>query len=175
MEGLLKKKVSVFLWKYKWWFISGIIIPFAIVMAIPYFYVMDPSLYGSSQEAVSLVERAIQCTLDEGEETTFSKIKSGKRSDLLNKDLYVWIIDAQGMMLAHPDNTLLGQDLFTLQDKKGRFFIKEILGVAKTKGKGWVDYWWDHPISKKIIPKRTYVQMFGDRIYCCGIYVFDKK
>jgi cytochrome c len=44
--------------------------------------------------------------------------------------------------------------------------------VAKTKGGGWVDYSWVNPATKKVQPKKTWVQRVegADMYVGCGIF-----
>jgi hypothetical protein len=49
-------------------------------------------------------------------------------------------------------------------------FRKEILDLAKSKGKGWVDYKFKNPESGKVEAKTTYIQLVGDVTLEAGIY-----
>ncbi len=76
------------------------------------------------------------------------------------------------MIVAHPKNPkLIGKNLLEVTDPDGKYFRKEIQEVAKTKGKGWVDYKYTNPENKKVEPKTTYLKKAGDLIICCGVYL----
>ena len=80
-------------------------------------------------------------------------------------------IDVNGKVFAHGGNpTLVGKDMSGAKDADGKFFIKEIINAAKTKGTGWIDYKWANPKTQKIDPKSTYYMKAGDVILGCGIY-----
>ena len=42
--------------------------------------------------------------------------------------------------------------------------------LAKTKGKGWQDYKFTNPVSKKIEQKSAYIEKVDDLIVGCGVY-----
>lgn len=125
------------------------------------------------KEAVALAEKAAAYIKENGEAKAFAEFnkRDGKFTDL-NKDLYVFVFDMTGKCLSHGTNAaLIGKDLSPLKDSSGKFFIKEMLSLAKSKGKGWVDYQWTNPTSKKIEGKATYVlKVNNDRFIGCGIY-----
>ena len=49
-------------------------------------------------------------------------------------------------------------DVLEAQDADGKFIVKEILEVGKTKGEGWGQYRWMNPARNKIGGKMTYVK-----------------
>jgi cytochrome c len=59
-----------------------------------------------------------------------------------------------------------------LKDADGKYFMREMVKVAQTKGTGWVDYKWTNPVSKKIEHKSSYVKRVGNEnlLIGCGIY-----
>ncbi|HKZ16302.1 MAG TPA: cache domain-containing protein [Geobacteraceae bacterium] len=85
-------------------------------------------------------------------------------------DIYVFVYDLEGTMLAHPNNTLIGQNLLEVPDAGGKMFRKEIVQGAKTKGSGWVDYQYLNPKTKEVEQKTTYFEKVDDLVICCGIY-----
>lgn len=127
----------------------------------------------SPQEAMALAERAAAYMKEKGEARAFAEFnkRDGRFTDL-NKDLYVFVFDMTGRCLSHGNDPLLiGRDLSQLKDSAGKFFIKEMISVALKKGKGWVDYQWSNPTTKRIEGKATYVLKTGsDRFIGCGIY-----
>jgi signal transduction histidine kinase len=60
--------------------------------------------------------------------------------------------------------------MLELPDAEGKLFRKDIVELAKSKGKGWVDYRYNNPVSKQIESKTTYLQRAGDIIQEAGIY-----
>ena len=55
-------------------------------------------------------------------------------------------------------------------DVDGKLYRKEMVTLAKTKGRGWVDYKYRNPVSGKVEPKTSYLAKTGDMIIICGIY-----
>jgi len=127
----------------------------------------------SPQEAMALAERAAAYIKAKGEDRAFAEFnkREGRFTDI-NKDLYVFVFDMTGRCLSHGnDPSLIGRDLSQLKDSSGKYFIKEMISVARKKGKGWVDYQWSNPTTKRIEGKTTYVLRTGsDRFIGCGTY-----
>lgn len=93
-----------------------------------------------------------------------------------NKNLYIFIMNFDGKMLAHPiKSELINQNLYNLKDSRGKFFVREIINIAKKNKNGFVEYYWETPSNKKISNKLTYIN--SDRnlnlIVCSGIYIDD--
>ena len=125
---------------------------------------------GTSKEAQVLVGKAIAYYKANGKDKAFAAINDPK-GQFVKKDLYVFAFDFNGVCLAHGANkALIGKDLSQLKDSNGKLFITEMSQGAKTKGKGWQDYNWTNPVSKKIEPKSSYYVKEGDIYFGCGIY-----
>jgi len=45
---------------------------------------------------------------------------------------------------------LIGKNLAELKDAEGKLFVQKMIEVAKKEGKGWVDYQWTNPVTKKL-------------------------
>lgn len=125
---------------------------------------------GTADDAKALVTKAVNYLHANGKEKAFAEFDNPK-GQFIDRDLYIFVIDASGKMLAHGTNPrLIGKTLNDLKDPDGKFIIKELIQVANTKGKGWVDYKWPNPVSKAIEPKSTYIEKVGDVLIACGIY-----
>jgi signal transduction histidine kinase len=128
------------------------------------------SAAGSADEAKALVEKAIAFYKANGKEKVIAEINNVK-GQFVKGELYVFIWDLNGTVLAHgPNPKLIGKDVSELRDADGKLFVKEGVELAKAKGSGWVDYKWTNPVSKKIDAKSTFVKKADDMIFCCGIY-----
>ncbi len=55
-------------------------------------------------------------------------------------------------------------------DAKGKRFVREMIDIAKTKGKGWVDYHALNPATGQVEPKSAYVERVDNILLGCGIY-----
>ncbi len=128
--------------------------------------------HGSKDEAMALTQAAVQKVQSAGAESAYKAFTEDKAA-WAKKDLYVFALDLSGNVLAHGGNAkLVGKNMLPLKDSNGKEFIKEVLDVAKSKGKGWVDYDWVNPTTKKIEPKSSYIQRVpnADALVAVGIY-----
>ena len=57
-----------------------------------------------------------------------------------------------------------------MRDPDGTYYVKERIEIVKAKGKGWQDYKFSNPVTKKIEHKTAYVEKAGDLIFGCGAY-----
>jgi len=126
--------------------------------------------FGTAAEAEAMVKKAVQLIKTEGKEKAFVEINNPKGT-LVDRDLYIFVYDMNGKCVAHGFNPkMIGKDLIEMKDKDGKSFVKERIDIVKTKGKGWQDYKFTDPITKKIEPKTAYVEGVEGLIVGCGIY-----
>lgn len=126
--------------------------------------------YGTKEEAEALVKKAISMIKAEGKEKAFAEINNPK-GKFVDRDLYIFVYDMNGKCVAHGFNPkMIGKDLLEMRDADGRYFVKERIEIAKTKGKGWQDYKFTNPLSKKIELKTAYIEKVDDLIVGCGVY-----
>lgn len=129
--------------------------------------------HGTATEAVAMVKRAIASMKSIGKEATFAEINNPK-GKFTEGDLYVFVYDIQGKCVAHGQNsTMIGRDLIGMMDADGKYFVKERVEIAKTKGSGWQYYKFRDPLTKKIEFKRAYIERYDDLIVGCGIYAHE--
>jgi cytochrome c len=125
---------------------------------------------GTAAEAEAMVKKAVSMIKADGKDKTFAEI-SNPKGKLIDRDLYITVYSLDGKCLAHGANPkMVGKDLIELKDSDGKAFVKERMEIAKTKGKGWQDYKFTNPVSKKIEPKAMYFEKVGDLVVACGIY-----
>jgi signal transduction histidine kinase len=126
--------------------------------------------HGSKEEAVAMTQKAIAYMKANGAEKTISEVNNPK-GKFIDRDLYVVIYDLHGKNVAHGGNPkMVGKDLIEMKDVDNKSFMKERVEIAKTKGRGWQDYSFLNPVSKKIEQKSMYVERYEDMIFGCGIY-----
>jgi signal transduction histidine kinase len=65
---------------------------------------------------------------------------------------------------------MIGKDLLEMKDPDGKFYVKERVEIAKSKGSGWQDYKFTNPLSKKLEQKTAFVEKVEDIIIGCGAY-----
>ena len=125
---------------------------------------------GTAKEAEALVHKAVAHLKTAGQDKAFADF-TNTAGGFTNKDLYIFVIDMKGLTLAHGLNPkLVGKDMSELKDPDGKYFIKEFIDLARTKGSGWIYYKFSDPLTKQIGKKGSYVERSGDLIVGCGIY-----
>jgi cytochrome c len=121
-------------------------------------------------DAVAIVEKGLSFLQKNGKDALIKEINN-KNPDFLKGDIYLYLRAMDGTVLAHPTNPrLIGKNMITLPDANGKLFRKEIIELAQTKGKGWVDYRYNNPVTKEMEDKSTYIFRSGDVILEAGIY-----
>jgi signal transduction histidine kinase len=124
----------------------------------------------TDKDAVTLVEKGAAFMKAKGKEEMIKHINA-KDPDYVQGALYLVMRDDKGVVLANPVNpAMVGKDLLDVPDVDGKLFRREILDVAKTKGKGWVDYKFKNPASGKVEAKTSYIYKVGDVTLEAGIY-----
>ena len=121
------------------------------------------------EKAVALVKKAVAYYKANGEDKALEEFsKAG--GQFVEGDMYIFVYDLKGTMLAHQNKSLIGQNLIDRPDSKGKMFRKDIIDIAKTKGSGWVDYVYTNPKTGEDEAKTTYFEKADDLVICCGIY-----
>ena len=120
--------------------------------------------------ATALVRKGIARMRAAGNDTAFAEFED-KRGGFVRGDYYLWVMDTKGIVRSHAANPKARNvDYAGLKDASGKHFIQDLLRIATERGKGWIDYQWQHPVSKRTEPKSTYFERTGDLIVLCGIY-----
>jgi cytochrome c len=147
----------------------------ATIIGVSFLVLMAGSItsaaeFGTTPEAEALVKKAIQLIKTEGKVKAFAEI-SNPKGKFVDRDLYIFVYDMEGKCVAHGFNQkMIGKDLLEMKDPDGKYFVKERIEIAKTKGNGWQDYKFTDPITKKIEPKSAYVERIENLIVGCGVY-----
>ena len=121
-------------------------------------------------QAVQLVKRAVAHVREIGLERACAQFND-PHGPFCEGNYYIWSGDFDGVILANgsqPDAR--GQQTFGLKAADGRLFIQEIIQTARTKGKGWCDYPWKNPATKRTEQKSTYFEAIDGAFIACGIY-----
>jgi cytochrome c len=123
-------------------------------------------------EAEALVKEAIAFAKANGKEAAFKEItKIGGKFHRHGVEMYVFVYDLDGKVLAHGQGAnRIGVNQSNAKDPDGKEFIKERINLAKTKGKGWHDYKFPNPTTKKLEAKTSYIEVWDGAIFGCGIY-----
>lgn len=123
-------------------------------------------------EAESLVKEAIAFAKASGKEAAFKEItKVGGRFHRHGGELYVFVYDLEGKVLAHGQGAAkVGVNQSKAKDPDGVEFVQDRIKLAKTKGKGWHDYKYLNPKDGKKEPKTSYIEVWDNLIFGAGIY-----
>lgn len=125
--------------------------------------------FATAKEAEAMVAKAVTA-IRVNKQKTYDEI-TAKDPKWIKYDLYPVVYGLDGKVLAHGANAkMVGKDLIAIKDVDGKFFVKERVELAKTKGKFWQDYKFVDPASQKIEPKQMYCEKLDDSIVCAGIY-----
>ncbi|MCX5810598.1 MAG: cache domain-containing protein [Proteobacteria bacterium] len=125
---------------------------------------------GTAAEAEAMVKKAISYYKANGKDKAFTEI-SDRKGQFVKDDLYVFVYDLNGKCVAHGFNQkMVGKDFIEVKDSDGRFYVKDRIELAKSKGKGWQDYKFTNPLTKKIENKTAYIEKADDYIFGCGAY-----
>jgi len=126
-------------------------------------------------EVVAMCQAAAQAVLED-KDAAIKEI-GDKNGKFVWKNTYVFLMDIQGNMLAHPmipqlteKGSLLG---VTDKNKKNpKLLFVEFVDVATKNGEGWVWYMWPKPMQKEPSKKFTFIYRVGhtDMFVGAGIY-----
>jgi cytochrome c len=125
---------------------------------------------GTAAEAQSLLSKAVAYYKANGQGKAFAAFNDPK-GNFVSKDLYIFALDMSGKIIAHGANaTLIGKDMMGTKDADGKLFMKEMVDIGKTKGKGSVDYKWVSPKTKQVEQKSSYLEKVDSVVLGCGFY-----
>ena len=117
-------------------------------------------------EAKALSQKAQAAVNDMGSEKAFVAFAEAD-GGYQDKDLYVFCLDMEGVMLSHAKKPeLVGKNLIDF-NKYGDNLFKDMIAAA-SGGEGWVDYKWPYPGTDEIREKTSYV-MTNDEGFFCGV------
>ena len=89
-------------------------------------------------------------------------------------EYYISAFDVNGVRVANgSDPASRGENIRDIRDADGKQHVLAIIGKARGRGKGWEDYKWTNPVTKRIEPKSVYFELVDDVIVTCGIYRAD--
>ena len=127
----------------------------------------------TKEEVVAKCEAAALLIQDKGIEAGTQAI-GNKEGEFVWKDTYVFLMDLDGKMLAHPIKPALTEQDNVLQvaDTDGKPLFVEFVQVAGGEGKGWVDYMWPKPGEEKPSAKTTYIYRVTGTPYFVGAGIY---
>lgn len=125
------------------------------------------ALGATAEQAQALSERAAAYIAAAGEEKAFADF-ARKDGGFVEGELYVFCHDRHGVVVANGENrSLIGRNLLHLKDTDGREPTALGVKTAFGQGRGWIDFKWPNPATKKIERKSAYIIRTND--VACGV------
>lgn len=122
---------------------------------------------GTPDEAKAMSLKARDAVNELGREKAFAAF-ADPNGQFRDRDLYVFCIDMQGVLLSQPIKPeLVGRNMYNF-NKYGDLLFQDMVALAKQSDSGWVDYRWPHPESNEIRPKTSYIAT-NDSGFFCGV------
>lgn len=127
----------------------------------------------TKDECVTKVKEAAAYIQKNGIDAGIKAI-SDKKGPFVWKNTYVFLMDMDGKMLAHPVKPELTQKgpLLSVSDAAGKQHFAEFVKIANDPGNGWVDYMY----SKKGMPepkaKTSYIYRVPGTQYLVGAGIY---
>ncbi|MGE5855199.1 MAG: cache domain-containing protein [Syntrophaceae bacterium] len=104
---------------------------------------------GVKDECIALCKDAAKFMNEKGYYPTVFEINK-KDGKFVSKNTYVFLMDLEGHLLAHPYNQqYIGMDASGSKDSNGKFYVQDYIAVAKSKGEGWTEYMYPTPEELK--------------------------
>jgi methyl-accepting chemotaxis protein len=128
--------------------------------------------FGDADDAAAMVRRGVEYVRTHGKARGIDEINNS-RGLFVDRDLYLGMCDSTSKIIANGGNPrVIGMDGTQVKDIDGKYFVNEMMEVARTAGGGWVDYKWVHPITKETMIKTACVEAVGleGLVISCGFY-----
>ena len=125
---------------------------------------------GSDEDGARLMLKRVVAAINADELKALDQFTRGQ-AGFRTVDTYVFCVGPTGIMTAHPNPVLQGQDVRDLHDNTGNHFIATMLSTAKPGQVQEIHYLFPRPGSTRALPKTTYYTRAGDQV--CGVGVYD--
>lgn len=121
-------------------------------------FIIGAGFYPESDEFIAqqLVKDAARFLINRGAQETFDRINN-PIGFFVRGPIYLWAYDMEANTMAHgADISLVGQNSIDWQDSNGFYRNREMVKIAQTDGKGWLNY------LDRGVPKRSYIEKVTD-------------
>lgn len=124
-------------------------------------------------ECIAMVREAAELLNTSGVEPAIKEINK-RDGRFVWKDSYVFLMDLDGKMLAHPVKPELTEKehLLLEVDPNGKALFVHFVNLAKNQGEGWVDYLWPKPGETIPSKKVTYIYRIPGTEYFLGAGIY---
>ena len=124
----------------------------------------------TAEQAKAFSERASAHIKEVGEEKAFDDF-TRPDGGFVDGELYVFCYDNKGVNKAHGGNpAFVGRNLLHIKDPDGTEPNALIVKMGFEQGRGWVDFKWPNPVTKRIENKSAYVIRTNDVVCGVGYY-----
>ena len=130
---------------------------------------MGPCPTATLDSAKALAERAAGFLAAQGPDIAFRSFMN-PAGDFVEGDLYVFVFDLDGRLRASGGWPETVGARVGIEDGAGDSIYARMRRLALDAGKGWVDYSWYNPCSRKLEPKASYILRVGNFIVGVGAY-----
>jgi hypothetical protein len=128
------------------------------------------AMAATPEQAKLYSERAAAHIEQVGEERAFADF-TRRDGGFIDGELYVFCYDRKGVNKAHGGNpSFVGRNLLHIKDPDGAEPNARIVKMGFEQGRGWVDFKWPNPVTKKIEDKSAYVIRTNDVVCGVGYY-----
>ena len=124
---------------------------------------------GTDAQAEALVKRAIAYYQKNGREKSMDEFSKSPGA-FVDRDLYVTVLTMQADSLAHINPKMRGKNTMDYRDPDGKYAIRERTQMAARDGKGWQEFKFFNPMTKKIEIKHTYFEKYDNLIFSAGAF-----
>ena len=144
-----------------------------ILMLIACFTTLAWAENATQDEVVAKCEAAAKLIQEKGIDSAITAI-GDKQGPFVWKDTYVFLMDLDGKMLAHPIKPELTQkdNLLQVKDTDGKPLFMEFVELAGNKSNGWVDYMWPKPGQDAPAAKSSYILRVTGTPYFVGAGIY---
>jgi methyl-accepting chemotaxis protein len=109
-----------------------------------------------AKKIVALVDQAAKLLEEKGKDA-YAEFRKDKK--WVNGTSYVFVLGFDGVLYVNPPSPEIeGTNRLDQKDSKGKFVPRDFIATAKSKGSGWVDYYWPKPGEKRPSKKISYVK-----------------
>ena len=125
-----------------------------------------------AKRATALLDHAVDYLQKNGPEKSFGAFNYRKGTFVRN-EYYVFTVGLDGILYASggASSGLVGLNVLDLHDAAGKPFIRDILGAAKTRDSGAVEYRWLNRVDNHVENKVSQFRKVGNYIVCVGYYI----
>src|ERR1043165_8755341 len=115
---------------------------------------VDPHDSPEAKKIVALVDQAAKLLEEKGKDA-YAEFRKDKK--WVNGTTYVFVLGFDGVLYVNPPSPEIeGTNRLDQKDSKGKFVPRDFIATAKSKGSGWVDYYWPKPGEKRPSQKISY-------------------